>query len=199
MTSAEFHERAALAAAGILEHHEQAMLEAYCAHHPEAQNEFRWLKDAVAAFARVTTVPCAPTPALRERLLAKILRTAQVPTDNGVTSASNTPLPPGFSTTSAWRTPWQPTPIPGLRTKHLTANEAAGYRVVLLALDANCRFPSHRHARGAEELFVISGDLVTEGQTLRAGDFLHAEAGTEHGELWSPSGCVALVVEPVGK
>ncbi len=198
MTSHQFHERAALAAAGILDDKELALLDAYCEHHPDAQNELRWLRDTIAAYAIVTTPPRPPIPSLRVKVLERIRRTPQWPSDHPKES-TEIPLPQGFKTISALDASWQLTPIPGLRVKHLTSNEAAGYRIVLLSLGANCRFPSHRHARGAEELFVISGDLITEGRTLHAGDFLHAEAGTEHGELWSPSGCLALVVEPVGK
>jgi hypothetical protein len=29
---------------------------------------------------------------------------------------------------------------------------------------------------------------------MRAGDFLHADAGTDHGELWTDEGCRVLLV-----
>lgn len=90
------------------------------------------------------------------------------------------------------------TPIPGLKLKILSVNEREGYRVVLAQLAPGARFPRHIHKTGPEELFIVSGDLETEGRTLRAGDFLHAESGTDHGGLCSPHGCVALLVEPVG-
>lgn len=60
----------------------------------------------------------------------------------------------------------------------------------------------HRH-RGAEEFYVLEGELVDfDGQIYRAGDFVRLAAGTAHTSL-SPAGCKLLVThwgqtEPVG-
>jgi quercetin dioxygenase-like cupin family protein len=44
---------------------------------------------------------------------------------------------------------------------------------------------------------VISGSVYTLGRRLGPGDFVHADAGTEHGELWTDEGArVLLVVQP---
>ncbi len=41
---------------------------------------------------------------------------------------------------------------------------------------------------------MISGALNLEGQVLRAGDFHHAEGGSDHAELWTDEGVTALIV-----
>ena len=48
-----------------------------------------------------------------------------------------------------------------------------------------------------ESTVIVGGDLFTAGRHMQAGDFLHADAGTDHADLWSPNGCVALIMEPV--
>ena len=67
---------------------------------------------------------------------------------------------------------------------------------LLADLAPGARFPTHDHA-GSEQLYILSGHLHTEGRIMGPGDFLHAEAGTHHGELHSPDGCRALLVERV--
>ena len=192
----EFYEQAALSVVGLLDGNQQALLEAYCESHPQARNDLAALRNAMAALVRSVCPPVVPSAGLKARLMARIKATPQLQRPSAIAD-SQPPVTPGFHWLPDSGEGWVITPGPGLRTKQLANNPDSGYRVVLLELAADCRFPSHSHDRGPEELYVISGDLVTEGRTLGAGDYLHAEAGTEHGELWSPSGCVALVVEPV--
>ena len=41
---------------------------------------------------------------------------------------------------------------------------------------------------------MIRGSLIVEGQVLRAGDFHHAEGGSDHGELRTDEGVEVLLV-----
>jgi hypothetical protein len=43
---------------------------------------------------------------------------------------------------------------------------------------------------------VISGSLYTCDRRMDAGDFLHADADTDHGELWTEHGRRVLLVVP---
>jgi quercetin dioxygenase-like cupin family protein len=79
--------------------------------------------------------------------------------------------------------------------KVLSVNRAAGYMTLLLDVAPGTRFPAHHHA-GAEECYVLSGSLYTWDRRMTAGDFLHADANTDHGELWSEEGCRVLLVVP---
>jgi anti-sigma factor ChrR (cupin superfamily) len=188
----ELQELAALQALGALDAADVARLEAAIAHDPDAQAEVAALKDAAIALARLVPAGKSPSPALREKLLAQIARTAQV-------AGSSSPLPvpparPGFHFIGPNDGDWMPTPIPGIRMKVLSVNRETGYWMVKAELAAGARFPHHDH-RGAEDLYIVSGDLHNEGRILGPGDFLHAEPGTDHDELYSPSGCVALLIE----
>jgi anti-sigma factor ChrR (cupin superfamily) len=90
---------------------------------------------------------------------------------------------------------WMPHPVPGIRMKILALNRRRGYATLLLDVAPGTRFPAHHHG-GAEECYVISGSLFTCGRRLGAGDFVHADENTDHGELWTEEGCQVILVVP---
>jgi quercetin dioxygenase-like cupin family protein len=190
MKSTELQELAALDAVGALDVAEQARLEGLVANDPEARRE--WLSLRATAGAVEWAAPRVPSPGLKSRLLGRIGRTPQLPRPQATAAAV-----PGFAFVLASDDGWQPTPVPELMVKELSVNRREGYRVVLGRLAPGGSFPRHRHATGPEQMFIVSGDLVTEGRVLRAGDYLHAQPGTDHQPLLSPHGCVALIIEPV--
>jgi len=107
----------------------------------------------------------------------------------------STPAPAGFSFHFTEEEGWMPHVVPGIRMKLLAMNHARGYCTLLLDVAPGSRFPPHHHT-GDEECYVISGSLVACGRRLVAGDFHHADAGSEHGELWTEEGCRVLLVVP---
>jgi len=122
----------------------------------------------------------APGPAVKARLMSAI---------------AEPPVPPGFSIRRAAEQDWMPHPVPGIRMKILALNKARGYATLLLDVQPGTRFPAHHHG-GAEECYVVSGSLVTCGRRLVAGDFVHADGETDHGELWTDEGCQVILVVP---
>jgi anti-sigma factor ChrR (cupin superfamily) len=103
--------------------------------------------------------------------------------------------PSGFSFNWANDDRWLPHPIAGIRMKILTLNKQRGYATLLLDVAPGTRFPAHHHG-GAEECYVVSGSLFTCGRRLEAGDFVHADADTDHGELWTEEGCRVILIVP---
>jgi quercetin dioxygenase-like cupin family protein len=133
------------------------------------------------ALAEVSSGP-APRPIVKTRLMARVTEDA--------------PVPAGFSLRFAPEDDWVPHPVPGIRMKVLSVNRRNGYATLLLDVQPGTRFPAHHHD-GDEECYVISGSVYTLGRRLGPGDFVHADAGTEHGELWTDEGArVLLVVQP---
>ena len=65
--------------------------------------------------------------------------------------------------------------------------------MLLIEMAPGSRFPDHAHTEGGDEGLVISGDVITGGRLLRAGDYYFAAEGTTQGETVSPSGCTALL------
>jgi len=122
----------------------------------------------------------SPRPEVKQRLLARIAEPA---------------VPAGYAFRFGHDDAWLPHPVPGIRMKVLAVNAASGYATLLLDVAPGTTFPSHHHG-GAEECYVISGTLRTCGREMRAGDFLHADAGTDHGELTTDTGCRVLLVVP---
>jgi len=122
----------------------------------------------------------APAPAVREQLMQRVHAATE---------------PAGFSFTWAKDDNWMPHPVPGIRMKVLALNKRRRYATLLLDVAPGTRFPEHHHC-GAEECYVVSGSLFTCGRKLTAGDFVHADAKTDHGELWTEEGCQVILVVP---
>jgi anti-sigma factor ChrR (cupin superfamily) len=135
---------------------------------------------ALALARTAGTAGVSPRPEVKQRLMARL----QPP-----------PLPEGFVIHSAMDDAWLPHPVPGIRMKVLAVNHRSGYATLLLDVAPGTRFPPHHH-EGAEECYVLSGSLHTCGRRLNAGDFIHADADTDHGELWTDEGCQVLLVVP---
>ena len=89
--------------------------------------------------------------------------------------------------------PWADTPLPGIQIKVLSTDEARGMATMLIRATPGAVYPSHRHS-GPEECYVIRGSVIIDGRVLRAGDFHHADAGSDHGEITTTEGAEVLIV-----
>lgn len=192
MKCTEIQELSAAHAAGALSRADLARLEALAAQDSDVRAEVAENHDALtAAVGASLPASTGPTPALRDRILDRILKTPQTrPTCSEPLARPGHFVIPNDSKT------WVPSRVPGFRTKPLSVQPGQGYRMQMLELDPGARVPAHDHA-GAEELFIVSGDLINEGRTLLAGDFVHFDENTHHHELLSPSGCRAILVEHI--
>jgi anti-sigma factor ChrR (cupin superfamily) len=142
--------------------------------------DFEDLELPLAEFAAAGVEP--PRPEIRERLIAHIRRDEPL-------------IPEGFALRLAVQDEWVPHPVPGIRMKVLAMNRESGYATLLLDVEPGTRFPAHHHS-GAEECYVLSGAIYTLGRRMGPGDFLHADAGTDHGELWTDEGAKVLLIVP---
>lgn len=133
------------------------------------------------ALARTVLGP-TPRPELKERVLASLTPGA--------------PAAPGFKFHLAIHDDWMPHRVPDVRVKVLATNRRTGYATLLLDAAPGVRFPAHHHT-GDEECYVITGSIETLGRRLGPGDFLHAEAGTDHPEMSTKTGARVLLVVPI--
>jgi len=188
MNCTKLQELAAAHALGALDRAEAARLEALLANDPDAREELEAFLNTAAALA--AALPARrPAAALRERLLERIGGVPQFP----ATEAAAPALTPGFQIVPDDERGWTASAIAGSRVKILSISRDMGYQVRMVELAPGSRVPAHDHA-SSEEVFVVSGHLHTEGRVLGPRDYLHAEPGTHHGELVSPDGCVALII-----
>ena len=140
---------------------------------PEERAHVASLYDVALALA--STVDQADPPShVRERVLA----------------ATRTP---GRYTLLAGDQEWTDTPLPGIQSKVLSVDKARGVVTLLIRADAGAVYPSHRHS-GPEECYVIRGSVVIDGRVLRPGDFHHADADSDHGEITTAEGAEVLIV-----
>jgi quercetin dioxygenase-like cupin family protein len=115
-----------------------------------------------------------PPPHVRTQLMARL----SVPSHYTVTSDEGG---------------WQPTSLPGITTKVLAIDRARGLVTMLVRGEAGAVYPSHHHT-APEECYVIRGTVRVEGRVLHAGDFHHADADSDHGDLVTPDGAEVLIV-----
>lgn len=137
----------------------------------------------------------APRAELRASLMQRIKQPQNARKEASIADSVDSTVASGFSFASANDGRWLPHPIPGIKMKILALNKDRQYATLLLDVAPGTRFPPHHHG-GAEECYVVSGSLLTCGRHLHAGDFVHADADTDHGELWTEEGCRVILVVP---
>ena len=143
---------------------------------PEQRSEVAHLYDIASTVA--LTAPALEPPAhVRERVLA----------------ATREPV---RYTVWAADAEWVDTGMPGIRSRILTVDKARSLVTLLIRAEPGAVYPSHKH-HGPEDCFIISGSVVIDGRVLRAGDFHHADADSEHGEITTTDGAEVLVVGSV--
>jgi quercetin dioxygenase-like cupin family protein len=77
-----------------------------------------------------------------------------------------------------------------LRTDPVTGRAPA----FVLRFEPGARYPYHNHP-AREELFVLSGSCVIEGDVLEAGDYLYTPPGFKH-SVRTDTGCTLLFQVP---
>ncbi len=161
-------------AIGALDADEQAELAARLAGlSPEDQAAVARLYDMAILVAAGTDL-VTPPPYLRGRVLAA------APT-------------PGRYTVHASSADWFDTGLPGIRAKVLARDETRAIATLLIQAEAGAVYPSHTHHL-PEECYVVRGSIVIDGRTLQAGDFHHADAESDHGEITTVTGAEVLIV-----
>jgi len=193
--SEQQQEQASLYVAGALSADEQRAFEAELRGSADLRKLVRGLQQAADALALATPPACLPG-GLKENLLRRIETRAIAGSRAAEPSHTATVKTPGFLFHGAGDSQgWKELPIRGAWIKLLSLERARGYAVLMGRLDAGVRYPAHTHF-GAEELYILTGDLHIGDRTLGAGDFHHSDAGTSHEVNYSVEGCNLLAVLP---
>lgn len=87
--------------------------------------------------------------------------------------------------------PWQASILPGFRTK--TLRESDTLHIQIAQLDPGASIPEHDHP-GAEDMYILTGHLQTEGRLLGPGEFIHFDPGSHHHGAFSMDGCHVLMI-----
>ena len=161
-------------AAGALDAAEQVDLRRQGAALPlDIQAEVARLYDLTELFGTRDDSP-APAPRVRDRLMASILS-------------------PSRYTQTAAEAEWVESGLPGITLRVLALDRERDVVTLLIRGEPGARYPSHRHTK-PEECYVLRGTVFIEGRELGPGDFHHADAGSEHGELYTGHGAEVQIV-----
>lgn len=195
MNCDELQQLTALQALGALEVADADRLRERLKSDPAAAADLTRFLDTAAALA-LSITPVQPSASVRSRVMDRIRRTPQTRTDSTGQDQPRVdpPVPEGMRFLCSDH-PWTPAPLPGARFKLISSGEHQSYIMIMIELAPGAGYPEHDHF-GVEDMYILTGDLQTEGRSLGPGDSLHAEPGSHHHELRSVNGCTALMVLP---
>ncbi len=192
MVEEETQECAALYALGALSQHEARAFDDHLAEGCEAcEAELKGF-EAVVSTLVYDACEATPPPTAREKLLARLAETKDarppVATQPAQDAASQTVI------VRAGEGEWQ-IMSEGVLFKQLFVDPTRNTVTTLVRMQPGSRIPKHRH-RGIEECYVIEGDACTNNETLNAGDYTCAMAGSVHHPISSVNGALLLLVSP---
>jgi len=163
--------------------------------------ELERLQDVTSALAML--VPAADPPAnLRQRLVERVAASESIRTaDEGAAASASqswknwapSPSPGGPFVMKADVGQLEPTGVAGVSAKALFVDPASERITMLVRMEPGATYPAHRHG-GAEESYILEGDLTDGEVSLRAGDYLRKDGGTLHEAQSSDTGCFMLIV-----
>lgn len=187
MISEVIQEQASLYVLGALTPDEQQAFESELRNDAERRELVLQLLRAAGLMAK--SIPqTPPPPQLKARIFERVAPAKMAPLPSLATAI------PGLSfQEAASESGWKALPVPGAFIKLLSFEKERGYAVLLGKIEAGVRYPAHVNA-GPEDFYILSGDLVVGNRRLVAGDFHHADKGSQHGVNYSENGCTLLAV-----
>lgn len=158
---------------------ETRLLEEHLTTCPECSRELQSLSPVVDSFAYWPADVLRPPDSMWSRLQGRI----------GGETGEESVLPEVL----AWREPEWEDVGPGISCKLLATDTEHDRVSMLVRLAPDTAYPPHRHA-GAEELFLLNGELWIENRKLHPGDYNRAEPGTADKRVWSETGCICVLI-----
>jgi hypothetical protein len=84
-------------------------------------------------------------------------------------------------------------PAPGISCQLLATDTEKERVSMLVRLAPGAEYPPHRHA-GAEELYLLHGELMIDAKKLYPGDYIRSEAGSVDRRIWTEAGCTCVLI-----
>lgn len=189
MINEQQQELASLFTVGALTAEERAQFERGLAANPELRAYVRGLQSTADLLA-ISSAADKPPAQLKGKVLAKIdaLEATRTSPNPALTAAAGLRFEDGASQAG-----WKALPVPGAYIKLLSLEREHGYAVLMGKLDPGTRYPAHVNV-GPEDFCILTGDLVVGDRRMVAGDFHHADRGSQHAENYSVEGCTLIAV-----
>lgn len=191
-------EMTSLHALGVLSSEEARDFEAHLAEGcPICTSEMAAFLDVLGELGKASASIAQPPPELKARLLEKISASGEKSHEEvqvwkkwgGLSGEAARSL----DIIRAGNVGFEPTASPGVFAKPLHVDPDRHYVTMLVRMEPGTSYPSHIHA-GAEECYVLSGDLRVGEEILHSGDYQCAVAGSEHGIQSTREGCLLLII-----
>lgn len=181
---------AALYALHALDEAERRVFETHLERCPGCRSEVAALRATTLSLA-----PLAPDVAPPKGLLARILGATRPATSPVADLAGRASAVLSIDSDIVRTTEgdWEDSGVEGVRMRSLFVDPANDRMTMLVRMEAGASYPSHRHA-GAEECYVLEGDLHGPGFEMKAGDYQRRAAGTVHGAQFTRGGCLLFIV-----
>lgn len=171
MKREDFSELAALYALDLLEEQNCGLVEEAIAQFPDLQTELAEFQLAVSAIA-YSSPPVPLATNLKDRLFQRIAISEEDTTTKSTTSVS-------ALKEKAAVVDWEPHSIPGVMIGKLSLDLEKREIVCFVRAKAGMSLPKHRHA-GNEEIVVLEGDLVFDGEIYGSGECIRSGPGSAH-------------------
>lgn len=193
MPDEEYKILAALQALDILDESERGAFAEKLKDSAELTSELAAFEAAIAAIA-YTAPPVPVAPDLKNRLFQRIAELPPIPAESAnikpiVTSPieNNTPS----LIVRSHDVKWKSYGVPGVSFGKLYMDKKKREITCLMRLEPGVTFPLHRHA-ASEEVLVLEGDLIVEGEICHQGDYIRSVPGSTHSPL-TQGGCLLLM------
>ncbi|PSB16230.1 cupin-like domain-containing protein [filamentous cyanobacterium Phorm 46] len=193
MPDEEFNILAAIQALDTIDESESRELENKLKQSPELQSELDAFEATIAAIA-YTIPPVSVAPDLKNRLFQRIAELSQTPAEEVSSEPVSEPSPNTKSRQFVRRShdvKWKSFGVTGISIGRLFTDKEKREITCLLRLEPGIEFPLHRHG-GVEEIFMLEGDLVVEGEVCYQGDYIRSLPGSTHSSI-TQGGCLLLV------
>jgi anti-sigma factor ChrR (cupin superfamily) len=179
-----FCELAPLYALDMLSAEERHWVEQQLLECPDLTEELVSYQSAVSAIPYSVSAASLPTN-LKHRLFDRLALAApeSAPGSNVVMAPVSSPA----VAVRAQDRDWQPSFVPGVMIAIVHIDEVKREQVGFLRAEPGVHYPLHRHA-AVEEIFMLAGDLVIEGQVYEAGDYIRSAPDSSHAPYTS-GGC----------
>jgi hypothetical protein len=181
MLSEALQKLLALYALNILEGEERHLVEEAIAKSPELQASLAQLHSSVATIPY--SAPPVPMAAnLKTRLFERINRQSDKPDLASVTALRQQ------AATIFWE---DYAPVRGVAVAKFSMDDEKQEIAYFVRAEAGVKFPHHQHA-GNEEMLILEGDLIIDGQTYLQGDSIFSQPGSGH-QPATLNGCVLFL------
>jgi predicted ChrR family anti-sigma factor len=187
----EMTERASLYALGALSPPEARAFEEHLAEGCElCASELQSFEEVARALA-LSAPEAEPHADVREKLMSFV---SEEQTERRPAASNMAPSP--LITLRADEGAWYEVGG-GIKIKQLFVDKQSGTVTTLVKMKPGTHIPQHHH-RGIEQCYVIEGDFHAANQSLGAGDFHCAPAGSVHEPVYTINGALLLIIAPEG-